>query len=167
MGCATGKLRIDERVLHFLSGINYLDVRLRPMLRAHKAAAPLGERQARGVDAASQVLRTRPLEPLLIQLDGSDAAGQREVACAIAAGVGRGLYVMSAADVPSSPHEAMAFARLWSREAMLLRAALLVQAEEMEQPHLARFVSEVGGLVFAAGSRAANLDRVALRIRVR
>ena len=32
-GLAQGRLRIDERILHYLAGVNYLDVRLRSLLR--------------------------------------------------------------------------------------------------------------------------------------
>ena len=39
-GLTRGRLRIDERILHYLAGVNYLDARLQPLLRAH--AAPRG-----------------------------------------------------------------------------------------------------------------------------
>src|SRR5262245_9127743 len=32
-GLAAGRLRIDERILHYLAGVNYTDARLRPLLR--------------------------------------------------------------------------------------------------------------------------------------
>ena len=35
-GVANARLRIDERVLHYLAGVNYLDPRLRPLLRTRQ-----------------------------------------------------------------------------------------------------------------------------------
>ena len=46
-GLAAGRLRIDERILHYLAGVNYLDVRLRRLMR------PRGHRRRDGGRASS------------------------------------------------------------------------------------------------------------------
>jgi hypothetical protein len=56
-GVARGRLRIDERILHYLAGVNYLDLRLRSLLReatpptamanAHRAPRSLRRRAQR------------------------------------------------------------------------------------------------------------------------
>ena len=53
------RLRIDERVLHYLAGVNYLDTRLRPLLRAACVAGGDGRGHARVVEAAVQALEAR------------------------------------------------------------------------------------------------------------
>ncbi len=47
-GVARGRLRIDERMLHYLAGVNYLDVRLRSLLRPADAADCHGRDASRG-----------------------------------------------------------------------------------------------------------------------
>ncbi|MDB5940243.1 MAG: putative ATPase, family, partial [Polaromonas sp.] len=42
-GLARARLRIDERILHYLAGVNYLDLRLRSLLREAAPPAAMGE----------------------------------------------------------------------------------------------------------------------------
>ena len=46
-GLTRGRLRIDERILHYLAGVNYLDVRLRGLLRRPRRRLPWPTRIAR------------------------------------------------------------------------------------------------------------------------
>ena len=47
---ATSRLSIDERVLHYLAGVNYLDTRLRPLLQSRAAPADAGREPRSVVD---------------------------------------------------------------------------------------------------------------------
>ena len=44
-------------MLHYLAGVNYLDPRLRPLLRADALPAAMAEAPARVVEAAVRALR--------------------------------------------------------------------------------------------------------------
>ena len=54
----TSRLAIDERVLHYLAGVNYLDPRLRPLLRAHAASRLPAPATPAIVDGAAAVLQS-------------------------------------------------------------------------------------------------------------
>ena len=58
-GLAASRLTIDERVLHYLAGVSYLDTRLRPLLRVHAPPAAMAEGHARVVEAAVQAIGAR------------------------------------------------------------------------------------------------------------
>ncbi|MFH7334105.1 ATP-binding protein [Streptomyces hygroscopicus] len=130
------RLRLDERILHFLLDSPYLDARLHGRLRRTTApdtlppsydlaASRLAEgwtREGRGADT-----------PPVVEVTGGDPRSRAEIAAAAAARRGLGLYAMSAEDVPTDPVERDRLARLWQREAILLPAALLVEAGDLDR----------------------------------
>ncbi|MGW0209344.1 AAA family ATPase [Streptomyces sp. NPDC003233] len=123
------RIRIDERILHFLVGVDYLDVRLHGLL--HRVALPgealpaAYERTAGEVSVgwAAAELETLPH----VELVGADRQTRWEIAAAAARESGLTLYAVSAEDLPTDPGERDRLARLWQREAVLLPAALLVE----------------------------------------
>jgi len=163
-GLAGSRLTIDERVLHYLASLNYLDTRLRPLLRVHALPAAMAEDHARVVDAAAQALPRDETTPVL-QLLGDDSAGQRDVAGAIAHRFGLQLHLLRAADIPTSLHELDALALLWRREAALLASALLIECEDGVHgaPRLAQ---HPGGLVFIGAREALTVNRPSLRFAI-
>lgn len=145
-------LRLDERVLHFLTGVEYLDDRLQGLVHrvsAEESLPPTQAALARRIAndwAGASPQRPRPI----IQLREGDADDRRAVAAAVSALLGLQLHALRAADLPASATERDALARLWQREAVLSRSALLVEAEDAE-PESARglipFLETVGGLI--------------------
>ncbi len=130
----TSPLRIDERVLHYLTGLLHLDERLQSLLERLPAAQELPpshrsvsyrliEMWSRAVDASSWPV---------IQLCGGEQADKRAVAAAACNATGIQLYSLRASDAPASPGEREALARLWEREALLSESALLVDCEDAE-----------------------------------
>ncbi|MER6090214.1 ATP-binding protein [Streptomyces bluensis] len=131
----TSRLRLDERILHFLLDSPYLDARLHGHLRrvpVPDALPPSYDLAANRV-AAGWTTGTSPDAPPLVQLTGGDLRGRADIAAAAAARSGLGLYAMAAEDVPTDPAERDRLARLWQREAILLPAALLVEAGELDR----------------------------------
>lgn len=131
-GLTTGRLRLDERTLHFLLGAPYLDVRLHGLLRR----APVPETLPPSYERAAERVATSWAEgaaeaPLRVELVGSDARTRSDIAAAAATSCDLALYVMDAGDVPSDPAERDQLARLWQREAVLLPAALLLEVDEL------------------------------------
>jgi hypothetical protein len=161
------RLRIDERVLHYLAGVNYLDARLQPLLRGLGEAASMADAH-RLVAAAIAAALDRSEAPLpVVELAGSDAHGKQDVAAAVAGRCALALYAISCEDVPANAHELEALAALWEREAALLESALLVECTDAAPTAAAqRFVERVHGLVMLATREPAALARGALRHRI-
>jgi hypothetical protein len=156
-GLTTGRLRIDERVLHFLVGVPYVDSRLHGLLTRIDAPARLPashEQAARSIGRAWTGLDDDPH----VQVIGADQQTRWEVASAAARDAGVSLHAVLAEDLPTAPAEREALARLWEREALLLPAALLVEITDPKATQLAA-QSFVGGL--AAPVVVSALDPVA------
>ena len=125
-------LRIDERVLHFLAGLQHLDERLVGLI---EPAPREEELVASHLALAERILaawvgggETLPV----IQLCGADEGSRRAVAAAGCASVGLHLSALAADLIPASASELDALLRLWEREAALTTSALYVDAEAID-----------------------------------
>lgn len=131
----TSRLRLDERILHFLLDSPYLDARLHGQVRR----TPVPDALPPSYDLAASRLSgawtagARPDAPLLVELVGGDLRSRADIGAAAAARSGLGLYAMAADDIPTDPAERDRLARLWQREAILLPAALLVEVGELDR----------------------------------
>jgi len=161
------RLKIDERVLHYLAGINRLDHRLQALLQpVPQDAPPLSNAQSAGVP---WLLAQWPALRQAIMLEGDDGHGQRDLAAALAAGLGAALYQLHGMDIPADAAEQAAFAALWGREAALLGAGLLLQCEgaSLEQQAAAlRLARQLPGLVLLAGRDWPATDLPCHRLRI-
>ena len=162
-GLTSARLKIDERVLHFIAGFSYPDHRLQPLLAP---VPPPGPMSATHRDiAARAAARMRAVDgrlPVLL-LDGDDTAGQQEIAAAIAAHLGIGLYRLRGRDVPVAASEQAALAVLWTREAALLGCGLFVAIEDVDaETHVARLMPHVNGVVIVGARYAPSVDAPAL-----
>ena len=148
-----GRLRIDERILHYLAGVNYLDTRLQPLLRCE----PTGSADGPGADGNGRqhrapLLETTPTCPPVVVLTGDDLLGQTDVASQVASQLGLHLHVLSAEHIPASAAEIAALATLWQREAVLLGSALLIECDDRAMHRqTASLVEQLSCLVFVSG----------------
>ena len=167
-GLARGRLRIDERILHYLAGVNYLDLRLRSLLREATPPTAMANAHRAVCDAAGNALAMATgSDSPLVWLSGDDAMGQADVAADIAQELGLKLHVLRADDVPTGHAEIEALATLWEREAMLLGSALLVNCGTDPLPAAAiRFIEALRSLVFVSASQPQPLERPTLRFTV-
>lgn len=136
-----GRLRIDERVLHYLAGVACLDARLKGIVRRHRSGAPLAPRQEAiaGQIAAlwkSAALRGEPWP--VVHLVGEQDAGAEEVARAALAIHGLELRVIRTEDLPTGVAERRELFHLWDREAALMDSGLLVLTDESDPADLTR-----------------------------
>jgi hypothetical protein len=164
------RLHIDERVLHALAGVAYLDERLRGLFEAVPVPASLPASQLELAERIASLWLTTKAHASwpLISLCGADGADKRAVAAVAAAALGFNLHALRAADVPASAAEREALARLWEREAVLQTSALLLEQTDGEQtPPLLAFIETVRGLLFVAGREVPRpRGRASLRIDV-
>jgi hypothetical protein len=156
----TGRLTVDERILHYIAGVNYLDPRLRPLLREAEPPLALASEHARSVEAIRTAAGGREASELRIQLTGDDRSGQRDVAWFVASALGLDLHRLSSSDIPSSLHELEGFATLWQRESLLLGSALLVECEPSAAAALVtRLTQHALGPVFVSAREPLSLGR--------
>jgi ATPase family associated with various cellular activities (AAA) len=156
------RLRIDERILHFLTGVTHLDERLVGVVERVPTPNDLVNSQRAVAELIAGALRNPVGAELpVIQLCGNDGSAKRAVAAASCGAVGLNLYALAAEILPSDARELELLVRLWEREAALAAGALLVEVDEMEK-HFAtmRFIERVRGVLFIASS-----ERVPLRYR--
>jgi hypothetical protein len=166
-GLTAARLRIDERVLHYLAGINYLDRRLQPLLRPVAAPTTMADEHRKVSQTLLAALNESSVRARIVVLHGDDFDGQSDVAANIAAQLGLQMLRVRAADLPSTSTELDAFAVLWQREAALLGAVLLI---ESRNPDMLNSVIELAErtdtLIFIAGGEALALSRATLRFSV-
>ena len=121
-------LRIDERILHYLLGLTYLDETLANRLQRVKPAAhlvPSHTAIAEQIATLWQGLSPRDAYPAM-QLCGSDRAGKQAIAVAACQQLGLKLYSLPAFLLPQQNQELQHFVRRWNRESLLSRSALLI-----------------------------------------
>lgn len=133
----TSPLRIDERILHNLTGLAALDDRLTGLVERVIVTGQEGELMPSQETVAERIAlawRTRGGNdaPMLIQLCGNARTEKRAIAAAACERLGLELYVLDARVLPADARELEAMVRLWEREARLQTSALLVDADELE-----------------------------------
>jgi hypothetical protein len=104
----------------------------------------------RGPDRLSPVVLAGDIEPAIVA--GSLAAS------------GLRPHLMAAAGVPDEPEARDRIARMWSRDAALDGAALIITGAERGGPALSEFIDRVAGHVVVVGVRPAVQLRRAIRI---
>jgi hypothetical protein len=136
-------LRVDERIVNFVKGLNVLDERLTALLSPVVPAASADAAGLSGVLAPSQQTQVddivnrlhvdgegRPLPTLLLL--GIDVASKHDVAFQVGARLNRHLYRVALQDLPGLRSDLETVARLWQRENLLLPLALYIDAEELD-----------------------------------
>ena len=133
-------LRIDERILHYLFGIQYLDEGLSGMikpLQSHNDLVPSHQTVAEKVVAV--LLHTPTTGELpVIQFHGMESANKRDIAVTVSEMLGLQLNAISAHLVPVIPNELDNFIRLWNREILLSASAMLINCDELDTTDMAR-----------------------------
>ncbi|WP_392479028.1 ATP-binding protein [Nostoc sp. C110] len=133
-------VRIDERILHYLTGIQYLDERLAGIIEPLPEVSDLvpshqdlAERVA-AVWSQADKINSLPI----VQLSSSETTSKRAIAAAICQLQGLSLWVMPAQLIPLVPSELDNLIRLWTRETILSKCALLIDCNELDNNDMAR-----------------------------
>jgi hypothetical protein len=130
-------LAIQERILHYLAGVQYLDDRLRAMVRPVAAPEQLASsHRATSEEIASIWSRAGRQERLpVIELCGDERSGKRAIAAAASGMLGLQLHAVAAWTLPhTGAAELSSLLRLWEREAILNASALLLECDDSETP---------------------------------
>ncbi len=133
----TTPLYLDERILHYVTGIQHLDERLASFIE------PIPAHESKRALAASHQVLTTHITALwshqeqqrttpIISLWGSDRAAKRTIATCICDTLSFNLCSLSALAIPTQINELDTLVRLWEREAILSRNVLLLDCEEAD-----------------------------------
>jgi vesicle-fusing ATPase len=159
---ATRPLRLDERVLHHLTGIPALDERLRGIVAVAAPAprAPSHERLAAGLGRV--VLAAGA--PCAVRLDGDDCDGRMAVAGELARALERVPITVRASALAPAADALADQALLIDREAALLGALPIVDAEDAPAALVAALLGMLQSpAVVVVGAYAGRTDgRVAI-----
>lgn len=166
-------LRIDERILHYLTGLQHLDERLTaivefpgPVAELSPNHAEIAARMAAVWDAA---IMTQDRLPIL-ELCGADPSINCDIAAWACAEIGSALMLARARNLPSTALELETMQRLWEREAILADAALLISIDEDDAAaaRVAETFAEraVGPLILSSAQRLPAAERTRLTFDV-
>jgi hypothetical protein len=164
----TSSLRIDERILHHLTGLSYFDERLHAILYSVRARGDLPPSHTTIAHRIAGWWRSSGRG--LIELFGEDDSAKREIATAASAELGIGLRVLPASDIPLPALERETFCRLWEREMILGGGALLIDCSGESDPAennraVHALIKRVRGPVVLA-TRDPSTDRAVPTIRI-
>jgi hypothetical protein len=133
----TGRLRIDERVLHYLVGVSHTDERLMGIVKplamspASPELVPSYRKLAQRMERVWSTDRDgdSPSALPVIQLCGRETVAKQAIASSACAALGLNLFKISAHALPPAPAELDALMRLWEREALLDGGALFIDCD--------------------------------------
>ncbi|MBX9258849.1 ATP-binding protein [Desmonostoc muscorum CCALA 125] len=160
-------IRIDERILHYLTGIQYLDERLAGIIEPLQEVSdlvPSHQELAERVAAVwSQAYKINSLP--IVQLCGIETISKRAVAARICQLQGLNLWVMPAQVIPQAPSELDNLIRLWTRETILSRCALLLDCNELDSNDtvrlnaIAHFIERANGFLIITSRERMRLPQ--------
>ncbi|VVB73072.1 Uncharacterised protein [uncultured archaeon] len=175
-GLTNSRLRIDERVLHQLTGIQYIDERLAGIIRpigleadlvpSHRSVA---ERLAR---AWSRAVGRSALPA--IQLCGESSGTRRAIAMHACNLLGLNLSYMASRAIPLAANELDALTRLWEREAAMSSSALLVECDDLDKSdaagsrNISQMIEDAGyPLIISSSIRQQNSGRTVINLDIK
>jgi len=168
------RIRIDERVLHYLVGVTHLDDRLAGLVESVSLPGALPPSQQAQVDRIVRLWSSATDSVLpMVQLCGDEARSQCDIAAGACGALGLDLYAIHAHALPAHPAELDAFIRLWQREAVLGGCGLLIDCHDGDRSDIARqnavtrILEELRGVVLLSGSgRRRILQRATLTLDI-
>jgi hypothetical protein len=144
---ATSLLRIDERILHHLTGLSYLDGRIAPLISRDAVPESLPHSELKAARRVTAAL-TRPEPSPMILVCGADPPVRAEIAAYALGSAGMQPHTISAGELPAQADERELLARLWEREAVLAGGGLHIVLDSDSE---IEFVRRTLGFVTALG----------------
>jgi ATP-dependent 26S proteasome regulatory subunit len=142
-------LSLDERVLHYLTGVPQMDARLTGLTR-QVPLVPEIPASHHGIVERMMLAWSGEKEReqgLVIQLNAKYPGDTRAIAAQACHRAGMTLFSIEARDIPANVTERDALARLWEREAVLANVILLVECDDAA--HAANVISFASGISVA------------------
>jgi ATPase family associated with various cellular activities (AAA)/Winged helix domain, variant len=160
-------LRIDERILHFLAGVECVDERLEGIVSPLPAQTARPSWLAGATASAARALG----DGERVALTGGSRADREQVGIAALAAAGLQAWRLCPSDIPAPPAERELLARHWMREALLSGGGLLLQLDAAEAGEASRLAQSfilriTGAVVVDAGDAAAPVGLAAVQIEL-
>ncbi|MGF1499444.1 MAG: ATP-binding protein [Elainellaceae cyanobacterium] len=131
----TTPLRIDERILHYLMGLEHLDERLMDLVKAVPPEAPdllVPSHQSLVNALAASLAQHGSQSPSpVLQLCGEDHASKRMIAAQVCRQIGSSLYSLNSKAIPTNTTDLQQLIHLWEREARLKQVILLLDWDDV------------------------------------
>jgi hypothetical protein len=147
-GFTTSPVRIDERVLHFLAGMNVLDPALHSLVTLVPCTPLISEEHSATAASIASMLREASQFAPIIHLCGDDSFGHEDVAALVSRELGQQLYAIRSEDLPTSMQDLERLVWLLEREALLLPASFLIQCGNAGLPQSTKYLTDKLPIVF-------------------
>lgn len=136
----TSPLKIDERILYYLTGFSHMDERLSGILAPVAVEDDLVSSHRKVADHVAESMTQKRVSSELpvIQLCGNEVAGKIAIAANACCGLGLNLYTLSAYDIPTNSREIAELIRLWEREVVLSGRALFLDCNRIDPTDASR-----------------------------
>jgi hypothetical protein len=146
-GALTSPIRLDERILNYLWGVNRMDARCTDLLsKASETLLPASHREL-ATDLSNWLVKEASgRKPALIHLRGRSDSGRLTLAGAVCRQAGLALLVFDARFLPSSAQERRETVELVERELVLLASGLFVDADELKPDDVALLLASLENL---------------------
>ena len=170
------RLRIDERVLHYLTGVSSRDERLAGIVKPLFSEGDLVPSHSKLADNLVRAWSQRQEKSALpaVLLYGDDDTGKQAIATSICAELEMNIETISAHDLPAVSNEIYDLTRLWEREAALNGSALFFDCSEIDTTDtgrlniITRFCEQIrGALIISSRKRNINLKRSTIAFEVK
>ena len=169
-------LKIDERILHYITGVPYLEGRLQEILEPIFDNTRLEPSQMALVNQLLFAFSTTHTPSVLpvVQLIGDDKLDKTAVASAACVRMQLNLYSLSAYALPNNTKEMMELLRLWNREAALNACALFLDGSLLDMNDKLRvqlttqFIENIQGVIILSGGEwGSSFKRPKLELQVK
>ena len=170
------RLRIDERVLHYLTGVSSRDERLAGIVKPLFFEDDLVPSHSKLADNLVRAWLQRQEKSALpaVLLYGDDDTGKQAIATSICDQLEMNIETISAHDLPAASNEIYDLTRLWEREAALNGSALFFDCSEIDTTDIGRlniitrFCEQIrGALIISSRKRNINLKRSIIAFEVK
>lgn len=161
-------LRIEERVLHYLAGISYLEKQLQGIIRPVTVRAMLPESHMHLVSSILLSINGRNEKKPATFLWGADSTSKLVAAARVCNELGLLLWQVEADALPQKADELDAFVQLWIRESALLGAGLYISADDADaqaQKLARRLADEMPGIVFVGTRERIPSSSLSLEVK--
>jgi AAA+ superfamily predicted ATPase len=170
------RLSMDERVLHYLTGVSSRDERLAAIVKPLFSKGDLVPSHSKLADNLVRAWSQRQGKSALpaVLLYGDDDTGKQAIATFICAELEMNIETISAHDLPAVSIELYDLTRLWEREAALNGSALFFDCSEIDTTDtgrlniITRFCEQIrGALIISSRKRNINLKRSTIAFEVK
>jgi hypothetical protein len=166
-GLTSAPLHLDERILHYLAGVDAIDSRLLPFLQSGQFPDWIADNHKAVAEQVIRVISGEPGRAPVVHLFGDDLQGQEDAATFAAHRQGWQLFTLHAEDLPPIGPDLNLLTTLWERESLLLPGALFIRCPggALSAPvrHLA---DRLPGPLFIASREPIRLGRALTRFEV-